>query len=108
MGIKTAYTKETDTGKAVSDIKSQIGDFPSKLVLFFASSIYDPVSLSAGMQSAFGGAATLGCSTAGEIITGKMLKNSLVAMAMDSGIIGDFKVLIMSKIKEGNPVKDSF
>ena len=108
MNIFTAYSVETDVNLAVQEIKQQIGNTQPKLILFFASSNYNPQEISGKMQEAFGNVMTFGCTTSGEIVTGKVLKNSVVAMALNSNIISDYKVLFASKIKEGNPVKDSF
>ena len=59
------------------------------MVLFFASSRYDPAAISRAMYDAFGGAQIIGCSTAGEIVSGRVLKGSIVAMAFDDRTIRD-------------------
>ena len=46
------------------------------------------------MQAAFPDAAVFGCSTAGEIISGKMLDESVVAMAFNAQAIGDVKIVV--------------
>ena len=90
-GIITAYSANSNVDKAVQEVKDQLGGLNSKLVLFFASTIYQPDEISGKMQEAFGSVPTFGCSTAGEIVNGLVLKNSLVAMAIGSDVIGDFK-----------------
>lgn len=108
MSIKTAFSSSIDTGNAVSEIEKQFGTINPKIILFFASSVYPPDEISKKVQDAFPQSKTIGCSTAGEIISGKMLKNSIVAMAFDSDTIDDFEFLVLSKIKEGNLIKQNF
>jgi hypothetical protein len=45
-------------------------------VLFFASSDYDPGRIARKMREAFPDADMIGCTTAGEIVTEKMLTGS--------------------------------
>ena len=52
------------------------------------------------MQEAFSDCIVFGCSTAGEIVSGKLLKNSVVAMAINSNIISDVKVEVIEQIKD--------
>lgn len=99
MSIITAYSTNSSIEQAVNEIKEKLsGAFP-KLVLFFASAVYDGGQLSAKMKEAFPEAVSLGCSTAGEIVTGKMLNNSIVAMGLGSDIIVDANVAVVDDIK---------
>src|SRR3989442_836701 len=50
------------------------------------------------MTAAFPGAAVFGCTTAGEIISGQMLKNSIVAMAFNAGVIKDVQVEVLAHV----------
>lgn len=85
--VITGYSTQSDVNAAVREIKEQFGSFEPTLVLFFASSRYAPDSLAAEMQSGFSKAQTMGCTTAGEIVTGKMLQNSITAMGFSKAII---------------------
>ena len=96
MNIKTAYSTKNNVEEAVSEIKNALKDAAPRMVLFFASSVFDQSALSDKMQKAFEPAVTFGCSTAGEIVSGKMLKNSIVAMAFTSNIISDVKVEVVN------------
>jgi hypothetical protein len=102
MKIRTAYSQSDDIVDAVFQIKDQLGDQNPKIVLFFASSKFDPQKTAAAFKDAFGDAATFGCTTAGEIISGKMLKNSIVAMALNDVTIGDFTFQILENIRSQN------
>lgn len=55
------------------------------------------------MNDAFPGAAVFGCSTASEIASGKMLKDSIVAMAFDKEIIEDVVVGVM-RVSPDKPI----
>jgi hypothetical protein len=57
------------------------------------------------MNGAFQGVVVFGCSTAGEIVSGKMLKGSIVAMALSKEIIQDVIVEVVSNIKINNDLK---
>jgi hypothetical protein len=98
MQIKTAYSSSDDIQKVVLEIKEQFGDLEPRVVLFFASSKYDPESTAASFKEMFPDASTFGCSTAGEIVSGKMLKNAVVAMALSDKVIGDLSVQVVERI----------
>lgn len=108
MKIATAYSEKSDIVEAVGEIKNGIGGMAAKAVLYFSSMSYDPAGLAAEMKSAFADAAVFGCTTAGEIITGKMLKNSVVAMAISADVIDDMAVEVVSNISEENNVAIAF
>jgi hypothetical protein len=60
------------------------------------------------MKKAFGKTALFGCSTAGELVSGRMLKNSLVAMAMEKDILSDVAVGVVKGIGKGAGVEKLF
>ncbi|WP_321417152.1 FIST N-terminal domain-containing protein [uncultured Methanomethylovorans sp.] len=101
MVIKTAYSKKESVAEAVTEIKNSLNSSGVKMLMFFASAKYDPASISSKMASVFPGVNVIGCSTSGEIISGQMLKGSIVAMAFDNDIIEDIKVEIVTNLKEG-------
>ncbi|MEN8214810.1 MAG: FIST N-terminal domain-containing protein [Pseudomonadota bacterium] len=105
MNIITAESTKDIIEDIVPDIKLQIGDFDAKMVLFFASAKFDPAQTAEKMQHAFGESLVFGCSTAGEIVSGQMLKNSVVAMAFNSEIIGEAKIEVVENIKDESGVK---
>ena len=100
MNIKTAYSMKTDLKDVVADITSQLENFDTKLVIFFASSAFPPVEIAERIEAAFPTAETFGCSTAGEIVTGKMLTKSVVAMAFNSQGIKNSKVEVLEDLSK--------
>ena len=103
MEITTAYSQLNEIDAAIEEIKNKFSGFDAKMILFFASSNFDPERTAAKFKEAFTDSITIGCSTAGEIVSGEMLKNSVVAMGLGHNVIGDlcFRVLqhISSEIK---------
>ncbi|OHD53754.1 MAG: hypothetical protein A2Y33_02860 [Spirochaetes bacterium GWF1_51_8] len=108
MGINTAFSSLPNPADAANDLSNKLIGYDPKMVLFFASSNYDPNTIAAAMKNAFPKSLTFGCSTSGEIVSGQMLKNSVVAMAFDGPAMLDAKVVVMKNIKTGNPVQQAF
>jgi hypothetical protein len=100
MSVKVAYSNSKTVTSVIKDIKSQAGDIAGKLVVFFASSSYDTEKVGLGLQKAYPGAEVIGCSTAGEIISGQLLKNSVVVQIMDEETVADAAVAVVEGIKE--------
>ena len=99
MNIKTAYSTKESPQEAANDIKSQLAGFDAKALLFFSSSVFDPDAISSAMQAAAGNVPTFGCTTAGEIVTGQMLDHSVVAMALNDGVIADMKIAVLRDVQ---------
>jgi hypothetical protein len=107
MAIKTAYSEKM-IDLVGDDIKAQLGEFKPNFAVFFASAKYDPERLSSVMKDAFGSMPMIGASTAGEIVSGKMLQNSVVAMFFDKETVADVKVEVAESIKTENSIADVF
>jgi hypothetical protein len=108
MNIKSVYSVKTNPQDAVADIQAQLTDFDTRLLIFFASSSYSPDQIALGMEEAFPCAETFGCSTSGEIVTGKMLTKSVVAMAFNKKSVKKAKVEVMDLDKESKRAFNSF
>jgi hypothetical protein len=109
MNIKTAYSVKTDLQDVIVDINAQLKDFETKMVIYFSSSTFPPAEIAERMEAAFPDAETFGCSTAGEIVTGKMLSKSVVAMAFNSQAIKNSKVEVIENLdKESFRAFNSF
>jgi len=108
MSIKTVYSVKSGIHEAVQDISTQLQDFDTRVLIFFASSNYDPNLLINAMNEQFASLPVVGASTAGEIISGKMLKNSIVAMAFNAEAIADIKVEVVENIKSNCDINQAF
>jgi len=99
MGIRTLYSTGKSEVQICSDLLSGAAGHEPGAVVFFASTCFDPETISAEMKKTFPNAAVFGCTTAGEIVSGKMLSDSVVAMLLDDDIVEDICVRIIPEIK---------
>ncbi len=107
MKVKIVYSTQETVDKIVSDLKAQLKDFDYNLVQFYASSNINPEELSKKLHEALGGVPTFGCTTSGEIVSGQMLDNSVVLMAMSPAIVADCKIEILENISTYKLVVDN-
>jgi hypothetical protein len=108
MNIITACSTKNSVDDIVKDISAQLILFDAKVLLYFASSKYPPDDISRKMQAAFPDVAVFGCSTAGEIISGQMLDESVVAMAFNAEAIKDVKIEVIENLQEKGGVEKAF
>lgn len=106
--LRTILSTRAKEETVVEDIKNQLNWFDAKLIVFFASSSFNLVRLNELLQSAFKDSIVFGCSTAGEIKDGILLKNSVVAMAFDSNLVADAKVEVIEALQTQMNVEDVF
>lgn len=97
---KRAFSNNKNVSQALQEIKQQLGNNEHNLIIFFASPSYNPSEISKEFKETFPDAQTLGCTTAGEIYGGELLKDSIVAMAFDKNIIKNFYVGIINDIDD--------
>jgi hypothetical protein len=108
MDIISAYSTKTTIDEVARDLGEQLILFDAKLLLFFASSRFAPEEISRKMQAAFPDALVFGCSTAGEIVTGRMLDDSVVAMGFNGDSLLDAKIEIIEDLNDKDGVKKAF
>jgi hypothetical protein len=111
MDIISACSTKGTVDEITKDLSEQLVLFDTKLLLFFASSKFPPDEISRKMQEAFPSAQVFGCSTAGEIVTGRMLDESVVIMGFNDESLLDAKIEIIEDLKDQEGVKkacDSF
>lgn len=108
MAIKPVYSLETSPERNAADLAAQLSDFSARFILFFASSSFDPAALGAAMQQQFPTADIMGCTTTGELVSGKMLSNSVVAMAFDAETLEDVVIGVVQNLKTENQVPQVF
>jgi hypothetical protein len=99
MYMKAVFSEKPDVKEAAADIRSQFGGMKPKMVLFFASTSFEPQGIAAAMQNEFAGAKVFGCTTAGELVGDRMLKNTVAAMCFDESAIADVDVGVVENIK---------
>lgn len=85
--------------RAILELRRGFAGFPVAALLFFAASErYDPGTLAAGLQDAFPSARTFGCSSAGEVARGALLKNGVSAIAFSPEVFDDLAIEAVSGI----------
>jgi len=92
MKYDVAYSVAENEETAVAEVKSKIGDENPALLIFFTSRKFDADKLNTAIDSEFGDIPYMGCTTAGELVTGKMLEGSLSVMTFSSEVIEDVKI----------------
>ena len=99
MDIRTAHSTRSSVDEAVREIALAFDGAEPRAVLFFASSAFEPAAVSRRMQDAFPGAHVFGCTTSGELVGGpdggRMLKGSVVAMALGDDVVGDLCIEVI-------------
>jgi hypothetical protein len=108
MAIKPVYSMETSPEKNAAELAAQLSDVSAKFILFFASSNFEPAALGAAMKKHFPKVDIIGCTTAGELVNEKVLKNSVVAMAFDSEALEDVAIGVVENLKTENQVPQVF
>lgn len=100
MDVKIAHSTETILDRAVAQLKATLStDFSAKTVIYFAATSFAPQAVAAAMQAAFPTAVTFGCSTAGEIASGCMLDQSIVAMGLSASAVEEVAIEVLDDIK---------
>lgn len=98
MTTQIAYSNNADEIQAVKEIREHISMDEPKLLLFFASSKYDLEKLGNELEKNFNTSQVTGCTTSGELISGHMLKESFVVMAIDKLTVEDVKITALENI----------
>jgi len=98
MGIRTIFSTQPTIQRVLQDFRTQTQVAVPAMGLYFASSQFDANELSRQMQQLFPETAMFGCSSAGEIVSGKMLKHSVVLMLFDHAIIDDVCIEIVEHV----------
>ena len=102
--FKVAQSDKKDIVVAVKSIKDQLSDVDACMILYFASPIYPAEEICKEMADAFAGIHTIGCTTAGEMVSGKMGQDSIVAMAWSKTSLKDLKIEILENIQSDTEV----
>jgi hypothetical protein len=94
MAIQISSSTEHDA--LISGLR---GNVDPTVVVYFASTCHSLAALSASMRAAFPRAASIGCTTAGEISSGKMATCSMVAMALPPEIVSAAATAVVEDLK---------
>jgi hypothetical protein len=107
MSIISLYSDKSTAEEIVASFRKNSQDITPRFILFFSSSNLPFKEISTEMKMVFPHAQIAGCTTAGELISGAMLKNSVVALFIDEEIIDDVAISIIPDIKENIIIRDA-
>jgi hypothetical protein len=104
-----AQSLNTNATEAVSEIKEKFAAELShiKAIAFFAASTYNSAELMEAMNKEFKDITVFGSSSGGEIISGNMTDNSLVAMAYTDEVFENVKVEIVENLSKGVDIQNA-
>lgn len=107
--IISVLSTKTEINEIIDEIKSKLSNYSPKLILFFTTSNFSNLSeLNSRLKDEYPKSEIIGCTTAGEIFNGKLLKNSLVLTAFDAATIGNVKVEIIKDLDKFESIKPAF
>jgi hypothetical protein len=107
MTVLTAKSTRTDAAVAARELADALAPGQPRLVLYFASAAHDPARLASELQAAVGDAVCIGCTTAGEMITGAMLKKGVVAMGLGADVVGAVHVAVVDDVRDPGSVRSA-
>jgi hypothetical protein len=109
MKVLIAQSIKSTPKDAVLELKEKFSNNINNVraITFFASSIYEPSELTNAMNENFPNIQVFGCSTSGEIISGKINSNSIVAMALTDEVIEDMKIEVVNNISKNLDLQPS-
>jgi hypothetical protein len=108
MSIIVASSSKSTIKEISSELYTSLSNANPKLLVFFASSTIDPIEFNAELKQRFPDIPAIGCTTAGEIISGKMMKNSVVIMSLGSDILDDVAIGIVENVNDNNLIAPVF
>lgn len=103
--LQTAFSRDPDITAAVADLRRQLTGADGMLCCF-ASPAYAPEALARELHRAFPGVVTIGCTSAGEIVGGHMLKGAIVAISLPESVVGRPAVQLVD-LSDGAPLTDA-
>jgi hypothetical protein len=100
QGVPTKMAIQISTSTERDELISKLrGNVDPAFVVYFASTCHSLAALSASMKAAFPRAASIGCTTAGEVSSGKMTTCSMVAMALPPEIVSAAGIAVVEDLK---------
>jgi hypothetical protein len=100
MSRFAAHSTSQKVPAIVDDLRSAWQGLSPRFIIYFASPAIDPGVLAAELKGAFPDAAHIGCTSAGEIVSGRMIKGGVAALALPREMVGDPAVEMATSIRE--------
>ena len=99
--IQAAFTRGATPAAAARELQERLGAPAPRLVLYFATPAQEPAALAAAMEAAFAPAVVIGCTSAGELVSGAMLEGTVVAMALGPDVVAEVAVEVLEGLRAG-------
>lgn len=99
MAIKTMSLKAADSAGIARDAKAQLADFSPRVMLFFASDIYDATAPAAELQKAFPGCDIIGSTSHSEFCGRTFSEGTVSLMAIDAQSVSDCCIKVVTGVK---------
>lgn len=91
MAIKYSIAEKMDEKSTAEKIAEDVGEISPPLVVFFASSNYNIEEIGKQVRDKMN-TKVIGCTTSGELASGHMLKESVVAMGLGNETLTNFSI----------------
>lgn len=85
--VKVAHSINANAREAADELAAQLGGVKPRLILCFSSTLQEPHELLRDLHRHYHDAVIAGGTTAGEIVSGKMFKGGVVAMALEEDVV---------------------
>lgn len=97
MKLMSLVSTRTNVDGILADFERQLDRFEMKALIVFSSTMVEPVSLNKALKDRFPSVELFGCTTAGELTSGRMLRNAVVGMAFGPDILEDLHVELIGE-----------
>jgi hypothetical protein len=104
MSIIVASSSKTTINGISAELHTSLANANPKLLVFFSSPKIDPIEFNAELKKLFPDIPAIGCTTAGEIVSGKMMKNSVVVMSIGTDVLDDVAIGIVENVNDTNQI----
>lgn len=108
MSVKIYNSVSNKVDQIISDLRQQGFEPSPKAVLVFASVGYPQVPLYKAIADLFPRSAVFGCSTAGEIVSGKMTKGGVAVMLLGDDVLEDVCVQVVENVNQKGCIEKAF
>lgn len=106
--VKVAHSIKSNPREAADELKAQLGDVKPKVILCFASTVQEPHELLRELHRHYHEATIAGGTTAGEIVSGMMLKGGVVAMALEEDVVENCAAVVIEDLGPGMDLDAAF
>jgi hypothetical protein len=105
MSVKIATSHSMDPVACARELKAGVADIDASFVVFFATPAVEPNALGEALANQFGKVPSLGCTTAGEMVSGRMLEQSVVLLALGADSIAHASVSVVEDVAKDASIR---